>query len=249
MTVSPDRVRRRANTEALAEAAAAQIEALAAEATGRSGRFSIAFAGGSTPRELYAQLAKRNRCNWSSWWIAVGDERVVPSDHPESNAGMVCTTLLDRVGIPVNRRILPPVDESLTQAEIADRYDQSIRSLLAESDGAFDLVLLGLGADGHTASLFPGDTRCLTEMRRTVCAAQAPPEASVRERITLTYPVLLNARAIIFLVAGAGKRAVIGELLAGRGSRTAYPASRFVPNSRTYWYLDSQAAAGLPIAD
>ena len=246
MTVSPDRVRRHPSTTALAEAAAGQIEALAAEAAARTGRFSIAFAGGSTPRELYNQLAKRNRCNWARWWVALGDERVVGSDHPESNTAMLRSTLLDRVGVPPDQRFLPPVDEGLSHAETADRYDRSIRTLLAESNRAFDLVLLGLGADGHIASLFPGDTPCLNEGRRSVCAAQAPPDASVRERITLTYPVLLNARTVIFLVAGAGKRAVITELLAGGGSRTAYPASRFVPNSRAYWYLDSQAAAGLP---
>ncbi len=246
MTVSPDRIRVYKSERELAQAAAEHIEAVSADAVTDRGRFTIALAGGSTPKRLYELLAHRNRCNWRSWHLALGDERVVPSDHAASNTALVRATLLNRVSVPPDQCRLPPVDTGDEPQRIAEAYDQAVNSMLTESGGAFDLVILGLGADGHTASLFPGDTCCLGERRRAVCAVSAPPTAGIRERVTLTYPVLQRARTIVFLISGDAKRPAVTELLAGSGRRAPYPAARFVSASQAYWYLDSHAAAGLP---
>ncbi len=246
MTVSPDRIRISPSPQDLAQAAAEHIESASAEAVAERGRFVVALAGGSTPKRLYELLARRNRCNWSSWYVMLGDERVVPPEHSESNAALVSATLLDRVPIPSSQCVLPQIAEGDDHRGVAEAYDARLRQLFADSGGVLDLAILGLGSDGHTASLFPKDRTCLEEKRRLVCPATAPPDAPIRERITLTYPVLQQARTVIFLITGESKRHVAAELLAGSGRRSSYPAARFIPVLHAYWYLDAVAAAGLP---
>ncbi len=155
---------------------------------GRS--FSVALAGGSTPRRVYQRLATFD-LDWANWHVWWGDERQVPPEHPDSNERMARETLLDRVPIP-------------------DSQIHPLRSLDLELPDRFDLVLLGIGNDGHTASLFPGDA-ALDETEHTIVSVERPDHP----RLSLTFPVLNGARCAVFLVAGEGKREILGRVLAG----------------------------------
>lgn len=192
---------------------AALASAWIAECAAERAPFRVALVGGSTPRPVYERLAE-HRLRWESWHVWWGDERLVPPDHPDSNERTAREALLSRVPIP--------------EAQI-----HPLRSEEVELPDRFDLVLLGIGTDGHTASLFPRDL-ALEERERAIVRVVRPDHP----RLTVTYPVLNAARVAAFLVAGAAKREVLGRVLAGD---EALPAAR-VRAERTVVLADEAAA-------
>jgi 6-phosphogluconolactonase len=210
-------------------------------ATAKEGRFRVALSGGATPRALYTLLASdrfRSRFPWQRTLWFWGDERFVPYDHPESNYRMVREAMLARAPIPPEN--IHPIPTDGDPEDAARRYERTLKSEYGspELDGAkpfFDTTLLGLGEDGHTASLLPGD-RLLDERKRWVGAvAHGRPEI----RITLTYPVLESSRHVAFLVAGEGKAAALRRLRAGD---TRLPAARVHPLGALTLFVDAAAA-------
>lgn len=206
-------------------------------------RFTVALAGGSTPRAAYQMLATHqfaSKINWESvhvWW---GDERCVPPDDPQSNYRMAKESLLDEVPIPPNQvhRIRgedPPVDA-------AAAYEDSLRESFGLSDG-LDLILLGLGEDGHTASLFPGQP-AVHEKIRWVLAE--PITALGAWRVTLTPALITRSREVIFLVSGTAKAARLNQVLHERADREVSPAGVIARGSkRVRWLVDREAAGEL----
>ncbi len=232
------------SAEALAEAAAERIAILAAEALDAQERFLLTLAGGSTPRLLYRKLAKepwRSRIDWTKVEILFGDERAVPPDHPDSNYRMAREALLDHVPVPPEQVHRMPAElEDLEEA--AARYETLLRSLASDRPvPRLDLVLLGVGPDGHTASLFPG-TEVLGERKRLVAAVR--PGAGLH-RLSLTYPVLNAARHLMFLVAGEGKAAILRRLFRAPDPAHPLPVEGIEPQGEVSWLVDEAAAEGL----
>ncbi len=206
--------------------------------------FSLCLSGGSTPKTLYHRLAEprfRDRFPWGSTHLFFGDERFVPPDDPLSNYRMVRETLLEQAPIP-EANVHPVPTEGLDPDEAAAAYEQALKAFhgsdrLDPAHPLFDVNLLGLGEDGHTASLFPGTT-VLEERTRWVAAVIG---AKAEPRITLTYPALESSRHTVFMVTGAGKRDILQRLTAGDQS---LPAARVNPIGSLVVFCDS-AAAGL----
>jgi len=217
------------------------------EAVSERGRFTIALSGGRTPRLLYEQLAVRfvRQIQWEAVHIFWGDERYVPGDHADSNFAMANSSLISRVSLPaenVNR--IPTESESPEKA--ADVYEQLLRDYFQSTGGeedtsTFDVVLLGIGEDGHTASLFPGSP-ALGEEERWVLPVRSPPSFSPRSRITLTLPALNRARLAFIIASGVGKREVVTSILSDPvESRRRYPAAMISPRDKLVWYVDRDA--------
>jgi 6-phosphogluconolactonase len=234
---------------AVATEAAARLVAAANGAVEARGRFAVALSGGSTPRALYERLATpawRDRVPWSRSEIFWGDERSVPPDHADSNYRLARASLLDSAGVPPER-VHRMAGEAADPRAAAAAYEGEIARVLGgvpgEAPPAFDLVLLGLGPDGHTASLFPG-TPALAERRRWTAENPVPRLGTVR--LTLTFPILNRARDVLFLVAGADKAAVLREVLDGPADPTRLPAQGVRPAAgRLVWLVDRAAAAAL----
>ncbi len=223
--------------EALAHRAAKWITNLAA--TSRD-RFALCLSGGSTPRRLYQLLAEspyRDALPWDRIHWFWGDERFVPSDHPDSNYGMVRAALLGRVPVPPGK--IHAIPTTGRPADAAAEYERVLKShygseSLDPSRPLFDIQILGLGPDGHTASLIPG-TSVLEERHRWVAEViGGRPEP----RITLTYPAIESSRHTAFLVAGADKRETLSRALAGD---PALPAARIRPVGELIWLVDEAA--------
>jgi 6-phosphogluconolactonase len=202
---------------ALVEAAAAHIAAFAARTLAARGRFRVALAGGSTPRALYPHLVAA--IDWTRTDVFFGDERAVPPDDPQSNYRMARETLLDPARIPT-ANVFRWHAESPDLDGAARDYEQALR--VGAAPPLLDLALLGLGPDGHTASLFPGSAELEVEDRLAVAVAV---QALGTRRLTLTYPALLTATEVMFLVTGAEKRAALASVL--RPGSTL-PAARIV---------------------
>ncbi|BAW80444.1 6-phosphogluconolactonase [Candidatus Nitrosoglobus terrae] len=203
------------------------------------GAFHVALAGGNTPKGLYQLLASEpyvSQIDWKRVYIYFGDERYVPMDHPDSNYRMARESLLDLVPIPP-QQILRIQTEYPDPKLAADSYTQMLKSSLPEGEH-FDLVLLGVGSDGHTASLFPG-TSILTERNRLV--AEVYVEKLNTWRVSITYPVIEKARQVLFLVAGIDKAPVIACILSEPQGRD-FPAQRLQAEGEVHWYLDTDAA-------
>jgi 6-phosphogluconolactonase len=233
--------------EALARAAAEAFVAAAGAAVQARGAFHVALAGGSTPRRLHTLLAGpafRDRVDWARVHIWFGDERCVPPEHPDSNYGMAKATLLDRVPIPALQ--VHPMRVSLRRLwHSAAEYAQTLAAA-APRDATglprLDLVLLGMGSDGHTASLFPGT--CGLHAERPAAPVYVPRLGSWR--LTLTFPVLNAAREVLFVVSGADKAEAAWRVLRETPGPQSPPAQRVRPlHGRQLWYLDSAAAAKL----
>lgn len=231
--------------ESLSRTAAERLIDRAQEAVAGHGRFSLSLAGGTTPRTLYQLLAGeyRDQIPWSRVHLFWGDERCVPPDHPDSNFAMVDEALISKVPLPPENVHRIPTEKPVET--VAEAYEQTLREFFqpapATSFPAFDLILLGMGEDGHTASLFP-DGSALEERERWVAPALAPPTYSSRQRITLTLPVLNRANDVFFLVSGASKKTVVRAILNDpeQASRL-YPAARVRPRGRVVWFLDEAA--------
>lgn len=231
-----------ADAEAFAEAGAKLLADAAAQA---SGRCVIGLAGGSTPKSIYQRLAAppyRDQINWSALDFVLGDERFVAPDDPDSNMRMIDQALFDHVPHDPARVHAVPY-QGLTVEQAAARYERELQTLYGAADldpatPLFDLCFLGMGDDGHTASLLPGQERLLQERTRWVLPVT---EGRPESRVTLTYPVLESARLIVFVVSGSGKRGMLDRILSG--ADTAVPAARIRPTGRVLWLVD-QAAAG-----
>ena len=237
-----------ADPAALAETAANLIIDVATEAVRERGRFMLCLAGGETPRATYARLALpafSERVRWDRTWAFFGDERVVPPDHPESNYRMAHETLLSRVPIPP-AQILRMRGEDADAEGAAAAYAAALAEVFGTRRSElprFDLVLLGLGVDGHTASLFPGSP-VLREVFRTVAAVHVT-AAQIPQRLTLTFPVLNAAARVIFLVAGAEKAKVVKAVLS---DQAMLPAALVRPtDGELIWLADRAAAVLHPI--
>jgi 6-phosphogluconolactonase len=229
----------------MAKAVANRFAARATEAVSARGRFTAALSGGKTPVALYTLLAKApfvSQIPWARVHLFWGDERCVPPDHPDSNYRMIREFLLDHVPIPPANVLRMPGE--MDPAEAAARYEKRLREFfVTHGDGfpVFDFFLLGLGEDGHTASLFPG-TRSIRESARWVVGHYV--DAQKGWRITLTPPVINAARMVAFIVAGAGKAAVMKEILEGPFRPDTLPAQIVRPaGGDLVWMLDREAAA------
>ncbi|HEV8251977.1 MAG TPA: 6-phosphogluconolactonase [Candidatus Limnocylindria bacterium] len=230
---------------ALAAAAADRVVASARNAIRRRGRCVLALSGGSTPRLVYPLLASSPRIDlvdWSRVDFFWGDERGVPADHPDSNFGLARRLLLDQLP-EVRREAVHPMPADAAEPEAAaERYEATIGRVLGVRPGStrrprFDLVWLGMGPDGHTASLFP-DAAALSERRRWVMPATAPKTSLVPSRMTVTLPLINAARTVLFVVAGTDKA---GAVRAVRSGSSDLPAARVRARS-TVWLLDAAAA-------
>ena len=228
------------NTEALAHSAAEWLCSLA-EASGRT--FAVCLSGGSTPRRLYECLAASeiaSRFPWRRTHWFWGDERFVSHDDRDSNYRMARDAFLSRVPVPDDNIHAVPT-EGLSPEEAAAAYETMLKrfygaEVILPERPLFDVTLLGIGEDGHTASLFPGQA-ALQEMRRWAVAVVSEKSGP---RITLTYPALGSSRDVAFLVVGEGKRDVVARAQAGD---QALPAAAIRPVGRLHWFTDRAAAA------
>ena len=231
----------------LARAAAAEVVAQARVAVARAGRFTLVLSGGSTPRTLFTLLADepafRDALPWTQTHFFWGDERHVAADHVDSNYRMAREAMLAKVPVPeTNIHRIPSENPDANAAALA--YEQTLRQVFATATGEFprfDLVLLGMGTDGHTASLFPG-TKALAETQRLVVANWV--EKLNTWRITLTASSINHAAQVLFLVNGPDKAAPLHAVLQGARQPELYPSQLIQPvNGRCQWWLDHTAAA------
>jgi 6-phosphogluconolactonase len=206
-------------------------------------RFSVALSGGSTPQALYARLASpefSERIPWKAVHLFWGDERCVPPGHADSNYHMAFESLLTRLPIPAGN--IHRIQGELPSPDAAARYEGELRAFFGKEPD-FDLVLLGLGDDGHTASLFPGSPALSESVRWVVDVEHTTPPLPLVSRVTLTFGVLNAARRVVFLVSGAGKAKILAQVLRGRLS---LPAARIQPeHGELLWLVDQAAAGGL----
>jgi 6-phosphogluconolactonase len=222
---------------ALAREAADRFVALARSAIAAQGRFAVALSGGSTPRLLYEQLVTQP-IDWQRVHIFWGDERCVPPDHPDSNYGMAQRALLSHINIPAQN--VHRLQGELNPAQAAQRYEDELRTFFGAAP-CFDLILLGLGSDAHTASLFP-HTPALHEQQRWVAAQYV--ENLQADRLTLTLPIINHAANIIFLIAGHDKAAALQSVWHGPRDPDRFPAQSIMPTiGRVTWLVDRAALA------
>jgi 6-phosphogluconolactonase len=231
-------------TAALAEQAAKRFTALAAKAWHEHRSFTVALAGGSTPKALYLVLGSepyRTQVDWSKIEFFFGDERAVPPDHPDSNYRLANESLFRPAGVS-SEQIHRMKGEMENLSAAAELYARELRALTSDDFPHFDLVLLGLGSDGHTASLFP-HSEALQERTRWVLPILDAPKPP-RRRLTLTTPVLNAARQVIFLVSGEKKARAVREVLQGTAPADDYPAKLVRPGpDRLLWLVDAGAGS------
>jgi 6-phosphogluconolactonase len=233
--------------QSLAHAAAALFQESAANAIARRGLFTVALAGGSTPRLTYSLLADepyRSQVEWTKIHFFWGDERCVPPDHPDSNYRMASEALLSHIPVTPGH-VHRMRGEDPDAAGAAAAYAHEIRVVFGEADlPTFDLVLLGLGPDGHTLSLFPGSS-ALAKSQDLVVANWV--EKFKTWRITMTARLANHAACILFQVEGEDKASPLREVLYGASDPGKYPAQLIRPaDGECYWFVDQRAAALLP---
>ena len=235
-----------ADLDALTRRAAQEFMQAATSAVAQNGVFHVALTGGSTPKPLYALLASdpalRAQIPWDKMRVYFGDERNVGPSHPDSNYRMANEAMLSRVPLKAEQ-IFRMKGEYNDTARAAQEYEQTLRESLKIAEGQFprfDLILLGMGNEGHTASLFPG-TKALHETKRMVVGNWVG--KLFTNRITLTAPAINNAASILFMVAGADKAPALKGVLEGPHEPEQLPAQMIEPkNGKLLWLLD--AAAG-----
>lgn len=205
------------------------------------GRCTIVLAGGSTPKPLYEQLAKQ-MLPWESIHIFWGDERYVPPTHPDSNEGMARHAWLDHVAFPPEN-IHPIPTANADPAVSATQHEADLQQFFQLQPGefpSFDLILLGMGDDGHTASLFP-HTDALRVRDRLIAVGNKDGQP----RMTFTAPLINHAQAVLFLVSGASKRPALAQIFAPMGDEVTYPARLIQPEGELWWLLDQAAGQDL----
>ena len=226
----------------LSRAAAELFVTLATQAIRERGRFLVAFSGGSTPTALY-RLLTREPIDWTRVHIFWGDERLVPPDDPESSYGQAREALLKHIPIPTEN--IHRVSSDLEPAEAATDYERVLKGFAAPPLNwpRFDLVLLGMGEDGHTASLFPDSPVDMTE---PVIAVTAQYQGRPAQRVTLTPLVFNAARQVVFLVAGTNKAVTLRGVLSDYNSLEQVPAKRIQPaDGQVTWLVDEAAGSAL----
>lgn len=242
------------NNEALAQAAAEYFASLANQFVTQTGNFTVAFSGGSTPKIMFSLLAAspfRENIPWQSIFIFQVDERCVPSDHADSNFRMMRETLLAKVPIPDSQVYRMPA-ELADHAAAAEQYSQILRNFFAARKFAdagphpnlprFDLIFLGMGADGHTASLFPNSAALQAGAEIAVANYVTKPDAW---RITLTADTINNARNIVFVAGGQDKAATLQAVLQGDYQPELYPSQLIKPGAGSLRWMVDEAAASL----
>ncbi len=240
------------SVDAAARQAAERVVEIIAARTDAGGEASLALCGGTTPGELYRHLAGpplAEKVAWDRVQVFFGDERDVPQDHVENNYRLATKTLLDHVPIPLAHVHPMPADcRDLSAA--AEQYENLIRRLVPAGAGdapAFDVILLGMGGDGHVGSLFP-DTPALRERHRLVAAQFVP--VIGRNRMTFTFPLINAAANVLFFVTGPDKADTVAAVLAGDSVAAArYPAAAVQPAGELVFFLDADAARALPSTD
>lgn len=241
---SPRTIRVLPTSADLFRGAAEEFVRVGRAAISEEGRFTVALSGGSTPRSLYSLLAKDYAdFSWSRTFLFFGDERHVPPTDPDSNYRMVNEALLTKISIPAGN-VHRVHAENLDAAAVASQYEERLQNFFQLQPGKlprFDLILLGMGSDGHTASLFP-DSEGLKEESRLVIANWV--EKFKTHRITFTFPVLNHAAEVMFLASGADKADTVRQVLEGKHP-PPFPAQQVQPDGRLVWMLDDAAAAKL----
>ncbi|NJN01888.1 MAG: 6-phosphogluconolactonase [Leptolyngbyaceae cyanobacterium SL_1_1] len=213
-------------------------------AIAQQGRCTIALAGGSTPKPIYGAIAQKD-LPWDKLFIFWGDERYVARDHPDSNQGMARSVWLDQVPIPAEN-VFPVPTMAPEPAAAAASYEQTLRDFFQVSGAAvprLDIVLLGLGEDAHTASLFP-HTEALQVRDRLVTVGNKLGEA----RLTVTVPLINQAHSVIFIVSGANKQEALAHVFSAESDDMAYPARLIQPRGEVWWLLDAAAGANLGLS-
>ncbi len=229
--------------DALAQAAAEDCANLAAEAIRQQGLFHMALSGGSTPKRLFHALARddmRHRLNWQHVHVYFGDERAVPPDHPDSNYRMAWDNLLSRVNCP--KENIHRIEAENDPRQAAAAYHRLLQAQLprdANGQIYFNLIFLGIGSDGHTASLFP-DTSALLEQNADCCAVYVDKLQSWR--ITLSYPIINRSQHVWLLAEGEGKAAILRQVSQADPADSPYPINGVRPTGTYRWYLDQAAA-------
>ncbi len=238
----------------LFQTAATRLVKYSQECVARQGRFTLALAGGNTPKNLYNLLAAspaRKGIDWANTYLFFGDERCVAPDHPDSNYRMAREALLDKVPVPV-ANVFRMEGENPDRAAAASSYAEQLKEFFRLEGGSgpspenfprFDLILLGMGPDGHTASLFPG-TEAQQERGRPVTANFVPKFNTYR--LTLTAPTINNAAQVWFLVTGADKAESLEKVLEGDYQPQTFPSQLIGPHhGQLVWFVDRPAAAQL----
>jgi 6-phosphogluconolactonase len=248
--LQPD-IRILTNLDAIARRAAQEFVQSATSAVSEKGSFTVALAGGSTPKALYSLLANeaalRAQLPWDKMYLYFGDERSVGPDHPDSNFRMATETMLSKVPIKPEQ-VFRIKGEYKDTEKAAQEYEQALRASFKISEGQFprfDLVLLGMGNEGHTASLFPG-TKALHETKRLVVRNWVG--KLYTDRITLTAPAISNAARVIFMITGADKALALKGVLEGPYEPEQLPAQMIQPsNGQLLWLVDTIAGGMLSI--
>lgn len=224
----PNKIYSFVSNQELAEAATVAILTAAQQAIAQTGQFKIVLAGGSTPNLIY-QLLSQSEADWQNWWIFWGDERCLPADDAERNSLMAMQAWLEKVEIPAAQIFPIPAEKGAAQA--AADYQAIIGQYLP-----FDLVLLGMGEDGHTASLFPGHIHDERELTHAVYNSPKPPS----DRVSLSAKALSDTTQLLFLISGAGKQQAFKQWQQG----TDLPVAHILPENGIKIYAD-HAALGL----
>lgn len=234
-------------SEELFKKAAEKIIAIGHEAVQSKGRFTLVLSGGNTPKGVYSVLASaefKNELPWNKVHVFWGDERSVVQTHPDSNFRMAKESLLDHVAVSAANihRIASEEDPMLA----AQQYEDEIREFFDIADGeipVFDLILLGMGDDGHTASLFP-ESEALNIKDRLVAENYVKKLNS--HRITFTFPVINHAQNVLFLVSGSSKSSMVRQVLEPKATDPVLPSRKVQPTSGSlFWFLDKEAASDL----
>jgi 6-phosphogluconolactonase len=236
-----DDVRVFEDTASLFAGAADHIVECSREAITGRGRFTVALSGGSTPNSLYSLLATphyQKLIDYSKWFVCWGDERMLPANDPGNNSYQARMRFLDHVAIPPNQ--IFPVPVELDPLDAASTYEQTVRGIFQQKALSFDLILLGMGDNGHTASLFPH--RPFLDDKAPHVRADHIPEVNMW-RITFNAPLINDAKLVLFLVSGKAKRGMLDTILHGEINEQAYPAQLIHPvNGVLHWYIDREAA-------
>jgi len=231
--------------EKLCEATCNFIIDLSKKSIAAKGRFVISLSGGNTPLQLFRMLAQpsySSQIDWTKTFIFWGDERCVPLTDERNNSYQAKVALLDKVKVPTSNVFPIPVD--LPPAEAANKYESSLKYFFKERSPKFDLILLGLGENGHTASLFPG-TDVIHEQTRWVKEVYVDEQKMFR--VTITAPLINLADNIVFLVTGFSKAEILQTVLNGPYQPDTYPAQLIKPETgKLYWFTDKDAARKIP---
>ncbi len=234
------------DNQALATEAAKRFVDLAKTAINEQGKFSVALAGGNSPKKMYSLLAStyKHALDWSKVFVFFSDERFVAPYEPDSNYLMADETLLAVIDIP-EENIFPFATIDISPEEAAELYEKELKKFFGDTP-TFDLILLGIGPDGHTASLFPGQTEVINPSDNWVKAIYDSPKPPP-VRLSFTYKLLNQAKHVLFLVGGQGKTEALQNILEGAAD---LPAAKVKPkHGDVLWLLDREAAKGLKVEE